>query len=209
MSTNLNQRQRTATETRNRQRQDAPPPRPVNLDHRIESAFPARYLRAWHLLNNGLTEITDTIKELMFEPVTQDGLTYEEVLAIYFTRIKTPFLLSAKVHAATLRQSYHCKTFADLIGLEITLMVGDYNGREVLRIKPLPKGATPKRSKSAAKPEENLKEPTTPPPSAAAETEETLSEEELDHLFASGEAPLPTFQVDLPEAALNGAAAPA
>lgn len=141
-STTRTTRPRTQTELRNSQPQ--PAARPANLSDRIESIFPSRFLKAWHLLNNSMQEITDTIKSLQMEPVTTDGEDYKDALVIYFCRIKTPYLLSAKADMETLKKSYGVRKIGDLVGLEITLVVTEFRRDEVLRVKPLPYGAKPK-----------------------------------------------------------------
>ena len=115
------------------------PPAAVDPSHSIESAFPARFLKPWHLTNAGVDTYTDTIRHVQWEQVTTDGKAYERKLALYFEKARTPYLLTAKADAGTLREKYRVRTFGDLIGLRVTIeIVQDRRHGEILRIKPTP-----------------------------------------------------------------------
>ena len=116
-----------------------PTARQLDPGHAIDSAFPARFLKPWHLSNNGIDTFTDTVAHAQMEQVTADGKTYEEKLVLYFERAKTPYLVSAKADINTLKSRYRVTTFGDLVGLRITLeIVHDRRYGELLRIKPTP-----------------------------------------------------------------------
>ena len=55
-----------------------PNARQLDPTHAIDSAFPARFLKPWHLTNNGIDTFTDTVVHAQMEPVTADGKTTEQ-----------------------------------------------------------------------------------------------------------------------------------
>ncbi|MCP4128729.1 MAG: hypothetical protein GY753_16960 [Gammaproteobacteria bacterium] len=101
----------------------------------IESLCPARFLRPYHLIDNGMTQVSDIIKDILIETVEPRGKP-EEKPVLYFGRINTPYLLSAKGDIDTLRIAYGAARIGDLVGMTITIYVSSYKGRAVLRIKP-------------------------------------------------------------------------
>ena len=108
-------------------------------DHAIDSAFPARFLKPWHLTNNGIDTVTDTVAHAQMEPVTADGKHVEHKLVLYFQKAKTPYLVSAKADVNTLKARYGVTTFGDLVDLRVTIeIVHDRRHGELLRIKPTP-----------------------------------------------------------------------
>jgi len=120
------------------------PPAHVDFGHSIESAFPARFLKPWHLINAGVDTFTDTIKHIQWEQVSPDGKNFDQKLALYFERAKTPYLITAKTDTSTLRERYKVRTFGDLVGLRITIeIVIDSRHGEILRIKRTPPPARP------------------------------------------------------------------
>ena len=116
-----------------------PNARQLDPTHSIDSAFPARFLKPWHLTNNGIDTFTDTVVHAQMEPVTADGKTTEHKLVLYFDKAKTPYLVSAKADVNTLKTRYGVTTFGDLTDLRLTLeIVHDRRHGELLRIKPTP-----------------------------------------------------------------------
>ena len=113
--------------------------RQLDPAHSIESAFPARFLKPWHLTNNGIDTFTDTVVHAQMEPVTADGKQKEHKLVLYFAKAKTPYLVSAKADVNTLKERYGVATFGDLVDLRLTVeIVHDRRHGELLRIKPTP-----------------------------------------------------------------------
>jgi len=134
-----------------------PNPNARQLDpaHAIDSAFPARFLKPWHLTNNGIDTFTftDTVAHAQMEPVTADGKTTEHKLVLYFDKASTPYLVSAKADVNTLKTRYGMTTLGDLKDLRLTLeIVKDRRHGELLRLKPTP--------------------PPTPPPTPAPESDQ-------------------------------------
>ena len=118
--------------------------RQLDPAHSIESAFPARFLKPWHLTNNGIDTFTDTVVHAQMEPVTADGKTVEHKLVLYFAKAKTPYLVSAKADVNTLKARYGVTTFGDLVDLRLTIeIVKDRRHGEILRIKPTPPPTLP------------------------------------------------------------------
>ena len=56
---------------------------------------------------------------------------------LYFERVKTPYLLSAKSDRDTLHHIFGVRTIGQLVGLRITLHVTEWQRHVVLRIKPV------------------------------------------------------------------------
>lgn len=136
------------------------PPAHVDLGHSIDSAFPARFLKPWHLINAGVDTFTDTIKHIQWEQVSPDGKNFDQKLALYFERAKTPYLITAKTDTSTLRERYKVRTFGDLVGLRITIeIVIDSRHGEILRIKRTPPPARrAKAAPAAPSPQETAQE---------------------------------------------------
>jgi hypothetical protein len=109
----------------------------LKLTQSLNSLWPSRFLKPYHLLDNGLNEITDTIKQIRLEETEPRPGDKRLAPVLYFERIKTPYLLSAKTDRDTLHNIFGVRTVGDLIGLRLTLYVTEWQQRTVLRIKPL------------------------------------------------------------------------
>jgi hypothetical protein len=109
----------------------------LKLTQSLNSLWPSRFLKPYHLLDNGLSEITDTIKQIRLEETEPRPGDKRQAPVLYFERIKTPYLLSAKTDRDTLHNIFGVRTVGDLIGLRLTLYVTEWQQRTVLRIKPL------------------------------------------------------------------------
>jgi hypothetical protein len=118
----------------------------LKLTQSLNSLWPSRFLKPYHLLDNGINEITDTIKQIRLEETEPRPGDKRLAPVLYFERIKTPYLLSAKTDRDTLHNVFGVRTVGDLVGLRLTLHVTEWQQRTVLRIKPL----RPARPKPAA-----------------------------------------------------------
>ncbi|RIK36103.1 MAG: hypothetical protein DCC55_28330 [Chloroflexi bacterium] len=103
----------------------------------LDSLWPSRFLKPYHLLDNGMSEITDTIKSIVMEETEPRPDQKRLAPVLYFERIKTPYLLSAKTDRDTLQNVFGVRQVGQLIGLRITLHVTEWQRRAVLRIKPV------------------------------------------------------------------------
>jgi hypothetical protein len=109
----------------------------LKLTQSLNSLWPSRFLKPYHLLDNGLNEVTDTIKQIRLEETEPRPGDKRLAPVLYFERIKTPYLLSAKTDRDTLQNVFGVRMVGDLIGLRLTLYVTEWQQRTVLRIKPL------------------------------------------------------------------------
>jgi hypothetical protein len=85
-----------------------------------------------------MAEVADTIKDILIvETEPRPGVKQMQP-ALYFERIKTPYLLATKADLDTLRTAYNVHTIGELIGLRVTIHVTEgRDGQAVLRIKPI------------------------------------------------------------------------
>jgi hypothetical protein len=109
----------------------------LNPNQSLDSLWPSRFLKPFHLMDNGFSEITDTIKEIRLEETEPRPGEKRQSPVLYFERVKTPYLLSAKSDRDTLHHIFGVRTIGQLVGLRITLHVTEWQRHVVLRIKPV------------------------------------------------------------------------
>ncbi len=163
------------------------PPAHVDPGHSIDSAFPARFLKPWHLINAGVDTFTDTIKHIQWEQVSPDGKNFDQKLALYFERAKTPYLITAKTDTTTLRERYKVRTFGDLVGLRITIeIVIDSRHGEILRIKQTPPPARPAKAAPAAPPPQETAQETAQESDPDDDIDDSPDDDDSIHLDTVG-----------------------
>lgn len=109
----------------------------LNPNQSLDSLWPSRFLKPYHLMDNGFSEITDTVKEIRLEETEPRPGEKRQSPVLYFERVKTPYLLSAKSDRDTLHHIFGVRTIGQLVGLRITLHVTEWQRHVVLRIKPV------------------------------------------------------------------------